>query len=416
MRGAGSGAARGAQAGRGARGAAAAHARRARCADNAPRAARRPVGGRLLLAPEDAAGTHVCAARSFAPRAPPARRAPPGARRALTCARRLPPAPAPGRARPDRRPLGGAEKRRSGGGRGAARRVRRRRRRRQRRRRRRRGRGWRRWRRAGRPARAALHHTLPRRREERQLRVFARPAVGGGLRLPGAPPPRPGPRAGGRARGRACLRARAAAAGRGAWPRPQTKRRRPQPTKKKPSPRPPVLRRGLRHEGRGLPAGQLRGRGRAAGRGAQLFARRRRGGAGAARGAAPRAGPAAARAGQQEQGQRTHPAPHTTHTPRAAHHTHTQRHTQQPSEAALLAHYHASLTARLDALGKGAAAAAYTLGRVLPAHYDLAIVDYCRFMAGWGFWGAGRYARARCEAALARLPRALADAAAAAAG
>jgi hypothetical protein len=51
------------------------------------------------------------------------------------------------------------------------------------------------------------------------------------------------------------------------------------------------------------------------------------------------------------------------------------------SEGQLLAHYHSALTGRLAALGKGAAAAAYTHDIFL-VHYELALVDFCRFMAG----------------------------------
>jgi hypothetical protein len=84
-------------------------------------------------------------------------------------------------------------------------------------------------------------------------------------------------------------------------------------------------------------------------------------------------------------------------------------------EGQLLDHYHSALTAQLCRLGKAEAARAFTR-RVLGVHYDLALVDFCRFMAGWGFWGAAAHAKARCREVLARLPAALAAAAAAAEG
>lgn len=84
-------------------------------------------------------------------------------------------------------------------------------------------------------------------------------------------------------------------------------------------------------------------------------------------------------------------------------------------EEALLSHYHSVLTQRLRGLGKREAADAYTLDGVAKVHYDLAMVDYCRFMAGWGWWGANKYAARRCKQVLARLPAVLKAAAAAAA-
>lgn len=83
------------------------------------------------------------------------------------------------------------------------------------------------------------------------------------------------------------------------------------------------------------------------------------------------------------------------------------------SERALLSHYGATLRARLRALGKREAAERYT-DEIIAVHYDLAILDYCRFMAGWGFWGAADYAAARARSALARLPELLRAAEAAA--
>jgi hypothetical protein len=85
------------------------------------------------------------------------------------------------------------------------------------------------------------------------------------------------------------------------------------------------------------------------------------------------------------------------------------------AERALLLHYHAALRARLRALGKARAAEGYGFESALLPHYELALVDYCRFMAGWGWWGASRYAQARVQGVLARLPEVLAAAEAAAA-
>jgi hypothetical protein len=67
-------------------------------------------------------------------------------------------------------------------------------------------------------------------------------------------------------------------------------------------------------------------------------------------------------------------------------------------EQRLLAHYHRSLLARLRALGR-AGGEAYT-AEVLQRHYDLALLDYCRFMAGWGWWGNAGWARSRARALL----------------
>lgn len=50
----------------------------------------------------------------------------------------------------------------------------------------------------------------------------------------------------------------------------------------------------------------------------------------------------------------------------------------------LLQHYHQQLTSQL----KPAAAADYTR-IILDQHFDLALLDYVRFMAGWGAWGYG---------------------------
>jgi hypothetical protein len=49
-------------------------------------------------------------------------------------------------------------------------------------------------------------------------------------------------------------------------------------------------------------------------------------------------------------------------------------------EADLISHYHSTLTQRLGELGKAAAAREFSL-EVLKVHYELAMVDYCRWAA-----------------------------------
>jgi aminoglycoside phosphotransferase (APT) family kinase protein len=69
----------------------------------------------------------------------------------------------------------------------------------------------------------------------------------------------------------------------------------------------------------------------------------------------------------------------------------------QRHEQALLAHYHARLLGHLARLGRGGEG--YT-AEVLQRHYELALLDYCRHMAGWGWWGNAGWARARARALL----------------
>ncbi|KAG2452058.1 hypothetical protein HYH02_003094 [Chlamydomonas schloesseri] len=71
-----------------------------------------------------------------------------------------------------------------------------------------------------------------------------------------------------------------------------------------------------------------------------------------------------------------------------------------------LDHYRSALAARLAEL-KGEAAAAEAMARYHPAvmrrHFDLALLDYVRFMAGWGMWGSGcDWATRRAKALLAQ--------------
>ncbi|KAJ9515189.1 hypothetical protein QJQ45_002314 [Haematococcus lacustris] len=75
-------------------------------------------------------------------------------------------------------------------------------------------------------------------------------------------------------------------------------------------------------------------------------------------------------------------------------------------EEALLRHYHTTLMSRLGELQPGLVAEAaqrtYTW-EVLRQHYDLALLDFVRFMAGWGSWGAVGYAHNAARQAARRL-------------
>lgn len=100
---------------------------------------------------------------------------------------------------------------------------------------------------------------------------------------------------------------------------------------------------------------------------------------------------------------------------------------QGGGEEALLRFYHAELIQGLKALaanssgnsGSGTdtsgargtvgcpakaaeAVEAYTF-EALQADWQLAVCDYVRFMAGWGFWGNTSWASARCRECLAQL-------------
>lgn len=67
-------------------------------------------------------------------------------------------------------------------------------------------------------------------------------------------------------------------------------------------------------------------------------------------------------------------------------------------EEELLQHYHNELMARLQLGGKGEG---YTLD-VLKEHFGLALVDFVRFMDGWGYWGNNRWATRKVEETLER--------------
>lgn len=68
-------------------------------------------------------------------------------------------------------------------------------------------------------------------------------------------------------------------------------------------------------------------------------------------------------------------------------------------ESELLQHYHAAVCQALQRRGLAGESAAYTAD-VMQEHYELAMMDYVRFMAGWGWWGAAGFAQARCRALL----------------
>lgn len=64
-------------------------------------------------------------------------------------------------------------------------------------------------------------------------------------------------------------------------------------------------------------------------------------------------------------------------------------------EQQLLQYYHARLQQYLQQYGREGRER-YSLA-VLQRHYELALLDYCRFMAGWGWWGNAGWARARAK-------------------
>jgi hypothetical protein len=65
-------------------------------------------------------------------------------------------------------------------------------------------------------------------------------------------------------------------------------------------------------------------------------------------------------------------------------------------EEELLAHYHAELTALLLPRGLGGS---YTM-EVLREHFGFALIDFVRFMDGWGYWGNNRWATRKVEQTL----------------
>lgn len=72
-----------------------------------------------------------------------------------------------------------------------------------------------------------------------------------------------------------------------------------------------------------------------------------------------------------------------------------------------LAHYRDCLAQELTKLGRAEAAVRYD-NAVMTKHLELAVLDYVRFMAGWGMWGSGLdWAVARAREALPRVEQLL---------
>jgi aminoglycoside/choline kinase family phosphotransferase len=76
----------------------------------------------------------------------------------------------------------------------------------------------------------------------------------------------------------------------------------------------------------------------------------------------------------------------------------------EKQEQQLLQYYHQKLQECLQAQGKADAAQRYTYD-VMTAHFELCLLDYVRFMAGWGFWGNARWAQRRARQVLGQLPQ-----------
>lgn len=79
--------------------------------------------------------------------------------------------------------------------------------------------------------------------------------------------------------------------------------------------------------------------------------------------------------------------------------------TVEECEQQLLQYYHSKLLEGLRRHDKAAAADRYSL-EVMVAQYELCLVDYVRFMAGWGMWGNAGWASRRCKDILGRLKHA----------
>lgn len=70
-------------------------------------------------------------------------------------------------------------------------------------------------------------------------------------------------------------------------------------------------------------------------------------------------------------------------------------------ETAILEHYYARLLCYLEHYGR-VTDVKYTYN-ILTKHYELCMVDYVRFMAGWGMWGNTEYAEWRTKEILSKL-------------
>jgi thiamine kinase-like enzyme len=82
---------------------------------------------------------------------------------------------------------------------------------------------------------------------------------------------------------------------------------------------------------------------------------------------------------------------------------------EEGGEQQLLRHYHSALTQQLREHGKAAAAQRYGYG-VMVAQFEVCLVDYVRFMAGWGMWGNAEWASDRAREVLQQLDKAIATA------
>lgn len=70
-------------------------------------------------------------------------------------------------------------------------------------------------------------------------------------------------------------------------------------------------------------------------------------------------------------------------------------------EQELLQYYYKHLLEFLRVLGKPSSS--YTFS-VLLEHYELSLVDFLRFMAGWGYWGNSTWAKSRAKHILSKFP------------
>ncbi|KAI9003555.1 Ecdysteroid kinase-domain-containing protein [Gaertneriomyces semiglobifer] len=71
----------------------------------------------------------------------------------------------------------------------------------------------------------------------------------------------------------------------------------------------------------------------------------------------------------------------------------------ESQEEQLLSYYHEHLTAKLAECRSIRTAKEYSF-EILRKHYGWAMIDWVRFMAGWGMWGNARYAERRARQAL----------------
>lgn len=80
---------------------------------------------------------------------------------------------------------------------------------------------------------------------------------------------------------------------------------------------------------------------------------------------------------------------------------------EDQGEQQLLQHYHTELLKQLRSNGKAEAAQRYSY-EVMVAQFELCLVDYVRFMAGWGFWGNVEWASERTREIIKRIDKTVA--------